>query len=65
MATMLIRDDVFDAFLECRSKAHFGSSLVAAARPDSHPIREWRRHVVAEQFEQLGRAVPLEDAGSE
>jgi len=46
---MLIRDDLFDAFLDCKTKAHLRTSLIAATHPDSHPISEWRWHV-AEQF---------------
>ena len=41
---MLISDEHFDAFLKCRTKAHFTFS--SAPRGElSHPISDWQRHV--------------------
>ena len=61
ISTMLIRDDVFGAFIECKTKAHLLSSRVAGAPPDAHPISSWQRHV-AEQFEQRCRALLISAA---
>lgn len=41
---MLISDQHFDAFLKCRTKAHFTFSS-ARTREPSHPIVDWQGHI--------------------
>jgi len=41
---VLISDQHFDAFLKCRTKAHFSFPSARTGEP-SHPISEWQGHI--------------------
>jgi hypothetical protein len=44
-STMLITDDLFYAFLKCKTKAYLRSSGATEDGPPSNPISDWQRHL--------------------
>jgi hypothetical protein len=46
---VLISDEHFDAYLKCKTKAHF-TFTPARPREPSHPISDWQRHI-AENYQ--------------
>jgi len=44
---MLISDDLFDAYLKCKTKAHLTFGQATQGEP-SHPISDWQRRVAEE-----------------
>jgi hypothetical protein len=46
---VLISDQHFDAFLKCRTKAHFTFSSARTGEP-SHPVSDWQGHI-AENYQ--------------
>jgi len=50
---VLISDQHFDAFLKCRTKAHFTFSSARTGGP-SHPVSDWQGHI-AENYQKSCR----------
>ena len=49
---MLITDDIFQAFLQCETKAHL---KLAGAAGDQREFPEWERHLVEDYKQQCYR----------